>query len=66
MQSRQQDAENKYAKPFAAPKFKSICTFLQLSQQPIEGIFQFLAEKLWNIRMETQKHRLKLYASPSS
>lgn len=51
-QSRQQEAENKYAKPFAAPKFKSIWIFLRMSQQPIEGIFQFLAEKPWKIKME--------------
>lgn len=48
-QSRQQEAENKYAKPFAAPKFKSIWIFLRLSRQPIEGIFQFFAEKPWKI-----------------
>lgn len=60
MQSRQQDAENKYTKPLAAPKFKSIWTFRRLSRQLIEGIFQFLAEKPWKIRMENQKHRPKL------
>lgn len=51
-QSRQQEAENKYAKPFAAPKFKSIWIVLRLSRQPIEGIFQFLAEKAWKMMME--------------